>query len=234
VLTRKSPICEERGKERSIVNTLHTHHNNHYTHLNWYSLTMISSLCIQDLLSAKDRIMLFTAVNGNEKEGRDEEKGGKMEEQEIKNDDPLQYTNLDLNRIISDHLLLSKDGHHGKRPLFQQEMSRNAGTMNSNQVGQDSKRQSVTLDTFKAFDHSILQPNTFQKSTLMHQRLERALSQNIADDNQGASSSALRRGSVPGEWRLSAKTHPDLAEERRRRASVPGGTAIGSERGRMN
>ena len=53
-----------------------------------------------------------------------------MEEQEIKNDDPLQYTNLDFNRIISDHLLNGdKDGHHGKRPLFQQEMSSNAGTM---------------------------------------------------------------------------------------------------------
>lgn len=181
--------------------------------------------------------MLFTAVAGNGKGGE------KVEgEQEIKNDDPLQYTDLNLNQVVSNQLF-PNGLEKATKVSFQQDITGNSSTTSSsyqvnntdnNQVGKELRRQSVTLDTFKAFDHSILQPNTLRKNTLMQQRLEKALSEK-ASNGLNTDTLGLRRGSVPGEWGLGAGSHPDANDgTRMRRASMPGGTVIGSERKSMN
>ena len=188
--------------------------------------------------------MLFTAVSGTD-ESEDEKGRGKLEEQGIKKDDPLQYTSLDLNRVISNQLLPSGPpvDKTTKTPFQQQDTICNSSATSSsypanntdgNHSGKESRRQSVTMDTFKAFDHSILQPNTLRKNALMQQHLEKALSEKVSP-NLHVDALGLRKGSVQGEWKLGAGGNPEASDGARvRRASMPGGTVIGSERRSIN
>lgn len=148
-----------------------------------------------------------------------------------------------MNRVVSNQLFSNGPEKVTKTPIQQDTLCNSSTTGNNNypvnntdnnQAGKEIRRQSVTMDTFKAFDHSILQPNTLRKSTLMQQRLEKALSGKVGG-NPNTDKLGLRRGSVPGEWQLGTSGNSDDNDgTRTRRASMPGGTVIGSERRSAN
>ena len=80
------------------------------------------------------------------------------------------------------------------------------------------------MNTFKDCITPVLQPNTLRKKYLDEQRLEKALSESIDNSDLNANSVGVRRGSVPGEWRLNLSGNPEVGDGTRvRRASMPGG-----------